>query len=66
MMRIQAEWNFRKGQVEKLAKIFDEKVAEREKNRDGEIARLHVAKIGQFVVERDFLSKARKRDNSVY
>jgi transposase len=65
MMRIQAEWNFRKRQVEKLAKIFDEKVAEREKSRDGEIARLH-AKIGQLVVERDFLSKARKRDNSVY
>ena len=42
--------------VEKLAKIFDEKVAEREKSRDGEIARLH-AKIGQLVVERDFLSK---------
>jgi transposase len=42
--------------VEKLAKIFDEKVAEREKSRDGEVARLH-AKIGQLVVERDFLSK---------
>jgi transposase len=60
MMRIQAEWNFRKGQVEKLAKIFDEKVAEREKSRDGEVARLH-AKIGQLVVERDFLSKASDR-----
>ena len=43
--------------VEKLAKIFDEKGSEREKTRDGEIARLH-AKIGQLVVERDFLSKA--------
>ena len=43
--------------VEKLAKVFDEKGAEREKVRDGEIARLH-AKIGQLVVERDFLSKA--------
>jgi transposase len=42
--------------VEKLAKVFDEK-GEREKSRDGEIARLH-AKIGQLVVERDFLSKA--------
>lgn len=43
--------------IEKLAKVFDEKSLEREKNRDGEIARLH-AKIGQLVVERDFLSKA--------
>jgi transposase len=43
--------------VEKLATVFDEKGLEREKNRDGEIARLH-AKIGQLVVERDFLSKA--------
>jgi len=42
--------------VEKLAKIFDEKVAEREKSRDGEIARLH-AKIGQLVVERVFCRK---------
>lgn len=43
--------------VEKLSKVFDEKGSEREKTRDGEIARLH-AKIGQLVVERDFLSKA--------
>jgi transposase len=43
--------------VEKLAKVFDEKGVEREKSRDGEIARLH-AKIGQLVVERDFFSKA--------
>ena len=43
--------------VEKLAKVFGEKGSEREKTRDGEIARLH-AKIGQLVVERDFLSKA--------
>jgi transposase len=43
--------------VEKLAKVFDEKGSEREKTRDGEIARLH-AKIGQLVVERDFLAKA--------
>jgi transposase len=42
--------------VEKLAKVFDEKGSAREKTRDGEIARLH-AKIGQLVVERDFLSK---------
>jgi transposase len=43
--------------VEKLAKVFDEKGWERDKSRDGEIAKLH-AKIGQLVVERDFLSKA--------
>ena len=43
--------------VEKLAKVFDEKSAERDKRRDGEITKLH-AKIGQLVVERDFLSKA--------
>jgi transposase len=43
--------------VEKLCKVFDEKSTEREKSRDGEIAKLH-AKIGQLVVERDYLSKA--------
>ena len=43
--------------IEKLAQVFDEKGAERDKNRDGEITKLH-AKIGQLVVERDFLSKA--------
>jgi hypothetical protein len=40
-----------------LAKVFDEKGTERDKSRDGEITKLH-AKIGQLVVERDFLSKA--------
>ncbi len=43
--------------VEKLAKVFDEKGSDRDKSRDGEITKLH-AKIGQLVVERDFLSKA--------
>ena len=43
--------------VEKLAQVFDDKGTEREKSRDGEITKLH-AKIGQLVVERDFLSKA--------
>jgi transposase len=42
--------------------VFDEKGAEREKNRDGEITKREItklhAKIGQLVVERDFLSKA--------
>ena len=43
--------------VEKLAQVFAEKGAERDKSRDGEITKLH-AKIGQLVVERDFLAKA--------
>jgi transposase len=42
--------------VEKLAKVFDEKGGG-DKSRDSEITKLH-AKIGQLVVERDFLSKA--------
>ena len=43
--------------VEKLARVFDEKNGTREQNRDAELTKLH-AKIGQFIVERDFLSKA--------
>ena len=43
--------------IEKLAKVFDEKGSERERSRDAEVTKLH-AKIGQLVVERDFLSKA--------
>ena len=43
--------------VEKLALVFDEKNGAREQNRDAELTKLH-AKIGQLVVERDFLSKA--------
>ncbi len=43
--------------VEKLAQVFDEKTKAREQNRDAELTKLH-AKIGQLVVERDFLSKA--------
>ena len=42
--------------MEKLAQVFGDKGTEREKSRDGEITKLH-AKIGQLVVERDFLSK---------
>ena len=37
--------------------MFDEKGSAREQNRDVELTKLH-AKIGQLVVERDFLSKA--------
>jgi transposase len=43
--------------VEKLAQVFDEKNVARDQNRDAELTKLH-AKIGQLVVERDFLSKA--------
>jgi transposase len=43
--------------VEKLARVFDEKNSTREQSRDAELTKLH-AKIGQLVVERDFLSKA--------
>ena len=43
--------------VEKLAKVFDDKGFEVQANRDAEVTKLH-AKIGQLVVERDFLAKA--------
>jgi transposase len=43
--------------IEKLAKVFDDKGTEIQANRDTELTKLH-AKIGQLVVERDFLAKA--------
>jgi transposase len=43
--------------IEKLAKVFGDKGAEVKANRDAEVTKLH-AKIGQLVVERDFLAKA--------
>jgi len=43
--------------IKKLAQVFDEKNGARDQNRDAELTKLH-AKIGQLVVERDFLSKA--------
>ena len=43
--------------VAKLAKVFDDKGFEVQANRDAEVTKLH-AKIGQLVVERDFLAKA--------
>jgi len=43
--------------IEKLAKVFDDKAGETQANRDAEVNKLH-AKIGQLVVERDFLAKA--------
>jgi transposase len=43
--------------VKKLAKVFDHKAADSQAGREAEVTRLH-AKIGQLVVERDFLAKA--------
>jgi len=43
--------------IGKLDKVFDDKGAEIHANRDAEVTKLH-AKIGQLVVERDFLAKA--------
>jgi len=42
--------------VQRLAEVFDEKNGARDQNRDAELTKLH-AKIGQLVVERDFLLK---------
>jgi transposase len=50
-----AQW--KRQAIEKLAKVFDEKGSGREHNREAELTKLH-AKIGQLVMERDFLSKA--------
>ena len=47
-----AQW--KRQAIEKLAKVFDDKALG---NRDAEVTKLH-AKIGQLVVERDFLAKA--------
>ena len=43
--------------IEKLAKVFDDKAPDAQANRAAEVTTLH-AKIGQLVVERDFLAKA--------
>lgn len=40
--------------------MFDGKAGEREATRDAEVRELH-AKIGQLVIERDFLAKASGR-----
>ena len=50
-----AQW--KRQAIEKLAKVFDDKGFEVQANRDAEVTKLH-AKIGQLVVERDFLAKA--------
>ena len=43
--------------IENLAKAFDDKAADVQVSREAEVTKLH-AKIGQLVVERDFLAKA--------
>ena len=48
---------WRRQAIEKLARVFDDKGLEVRANRDAEVTKLH-AKIGQLVVERDFLAKA--------
>jgi transposase len=48
---------WRRQAIEKLARVFDDKGLEVQANRDAEVTKLH-AKIGQLVVERDFLAKA--------
>ena len=50
-----AAW--RKQAIEGLAGVFSGKAEAAEGTREGEIDKLH-AKIGQLVVERDFLAKA--------
>ena len=50
-----AQW--KRQAIEKLAKVFDDKALEPAALRDAEVTKLH-AKIGQLVVERDFLAKA--------
>jgi len=46
--------------IEGMAGMFDGKAETRDHAREGELKELH-AKIGQLVVERDFLSKASGR-----
>ncbi len=43
--------------VENLAKALDDKASDAQVGREAEVTKLH-AKIGQLVVERDFLAKA--------
>ena len=50
-----SEW--KRQAVEGLASVFSVKAEAKEGFREGELEKLH-AKIGQLVVERDFLAKA--------
>jgi transposase len=53
-----SEW--KRQAVDGLASIFSGKPEEKEGLREGDLEKLH-AKIGQLVVERDFLAKASGR-----
>jgi transposase len=53
-----SEW--KRQAVDGLADVFSGKAEAKEGIREGELEKLH-AKIGQLVVERDFLSKASGR-----
>ena len=48
---------WRKQAVENLPTVFQQKTYSAEKTREADIEKLH-AKIGQLIVERDFLAKA--------
>ena len=52
--------NWKRQAVDGMASVFDGRAAERDQGRDGELKDLH-AKIGQLVIERDFLAKASGR-----
>ena len=43
--------------IENLAKAFDDRATDAQVGREAEVTKLH-AKIGQLIVERDFLAKA--------
>jgi transposase len=53
-----SEW--KRQAVDRLATVFSGKTEAKEVAREGEVEKLH-AKIGQLVVERDFLAKASGR-----
>jgi transposase len=51
---------WRKQAIENLSTVFEQKTHTIEKTREADIEKLH-AKIGQLIVERDFLAKASGR-----
>lgn len=52
--------NWKRQATDGMASVFDGKASERDQVRDTELKDLH-AKIGQLVIERDFLAKASGR-----
>ena len=52
--------SWKKQATEGLSTVFSNKLASSEKTREADIEKLH-AKIGQLIVERDFLAKASGR-----